>query len=386
MFPVHEFVSLIGLALLVLATGYAVVALTAVLLWNARRSATIPPGLPPVTVLKPLCGTESNLYEHLRSFCVQDHGDFQIVFGVSAVADPALAVVERLTAEFPLLPIDVVVDPHEHGSNRKISNLINMVARARHDVLVMADSDIHVNRDYLAAVTAPLLDRKVGLVTCLYRGVPTLRFWSRIGAMYANDWYIPSVLLAHLFGYRGYAFGPTLCLRRHTLEAIGGLEAIASHLADDYRLGELVRRLGLQIVLSPYMVDAQHDEQSFGALVCHELRWMRTTRVLRPRSFRMIFLTFSLPLAALGVLFATVDRVWLVAAWSLFGLTAVARLALHFVQRPGAGLPLLSDCWLLPVRDLLTCWIWCRSFFSYSVTWRGTEFDVGTDGVMRRRS
>ena len=138
----------------------------------------------PVTVLKPLCGAEPGLYDHLRSFCQQDHPDYQIVFGVRDPTDPALAVVERLVAEYPSLPIDVVVNPQQHGSNCKISNLINMVARARHDVLAMADSDTFVGPDYLTIVTAPLLDHNVGLVTCIYRGVPTQGIWSRLGAMY----------------------------------------------------------------------------------------------------------------------------------------------------------------------------------------------------------
>ena len=142
------------------------------------------------------------------------------------------------------------------------------------------------DRDYLATVTAPLLDSGVGLVTCMYRGMPTPRIWSRLGAMYINEWYMPSVLLAWLFGHQGYVSGQTICVRRDTLQAIGGLRAVVDHLADDYRLGELVRRLGLRIVLSPYVVKGEHHEPKAGSLIRHELRWMRTLRVLRPRSFR----------------------------------------------------------------------------------------------------
>jgi ceramide glucosyltransferase len=383
---IHPFMAIIGLASLAVAASYAVLTLVAALVWQIRRASTHLLRLPPVTVLKPLCGAEPGLYEHLRSFCRQDYSEFQIVFGVRDLADPALSVVERLVAEFPSLPIDIVVNPQQHGSNCKTSNLINMLTQARHDVLAMADSDTFVGPDYLTTVTAPLLDHKVGLVTCLYQDMPTQGIWSRLGAMYINEWYMPAVLLARLFGYQGYASGQTLCLRRDTLQAIGGLGAIANHLADDYRLGELVRGLGLRIVLSTNVVKAQHHEPDLDSLTRHELRWMRTIRVLRPRSFRMMFLTFSLPLAIFGIVLTAVESSLSTTAWVLFLTTAVARLALHILHRLRGDRPLLSDFWLLPARDLLTCWVWCQSFFASGVTWRGNEFDVDADGVMRRQS
>jgi ceramide glucosyltransferase len=239
-----------------------------------------------------LCGAEPGLYEHLRSFCRQDYPEFQIVFGLRDAADPACSVVERLRAEFPSLPIDIVVNPQQHGCNHKTSNLINMLVRARHDVLAMADSDVFVGPDYLRTVTAPLMDRNVGLVTCIYQDIPTGWIWSRLGAMYINEWYVPMVLLGWLFGNQSYASGQTLCLRQETLQAIGGLQAISNHLAEDYRLGELIRGLGQRIELSHYVVKGLHHEKDLDALARHELRWMRTLRALRPRSFRLFFLTF----------------------------------------------------------------------------------------------
>jgi ceramide glucosyltransferase len=378
--------AIIGFASLCLAASYAVLVVIAVLVWQVRRAPKTSLPLPPVTILKPLCGAEPGLYEHLRSFCQQDYPEFQIVFGVCDLADPACAVVQRLMVEFPSLPIDVVVNPQQHGSNLKTSNLINMLARARHDVLAMADSDAFVGPDYLMTVTAPLLDHTVGLVTCIYRGVPTEGIWSRLGAMYINEWYMPSVLLAWLFGHEGYASGQTLCLRRDTLQAIGGLRPIANHLAEDYQLGELIRGLGLRIVLSPYVVQGEHHEPSMDSLTGHELRWMRTIRVLRPRSFPLIFLTFSLPLAIASIALIYAESSLSTSAWALFGTTVVARLALHFMHRLRGDRPLFSDFWLLPVRDLLMCWVWWGSFFTSRVTWRGNKFDVGADGVMRRLS
>jgi ceramide glucosyltransferase len=372
----------VGLVSLSLAASYAVLTVVAVLVWRLRRGPGGSRSRPPVTVLKPLCGAEPGLHEHLRSFCRQNYPEFQLVFGVRDAADPACAVVKRLAAEFPSIPIELVINPQLHGSNLKISNLINMLPYARHDMLVMADSDAFVGADYLATVTAPLLDHEVGLVTCIYRGTPTKEIWSRLGAMYINEWYVPSVLLAWLFGHQGYVSGQTVCLRRDTLHAIGGLRELANHLADDHRLGELVRGLGLRIVLSPYVVDGEHHEPNFNSLTRHELRWMRTIRVLRPRSFRLMFLTFSFPLALLGIAAAGPESSSMT-AWVLFGITVLARLVLHFVHRLRDERAPMSDLWLVPARDLLICWVWCRSFFTSHVTWRGNEFDVDADGVMR---
>jgi len=383
MLSVRALMTVVGFAGLSLAAGYAVLTVVAVLVWRLQRGPRNSRSLPPVTVLKPLCGSEPGLLEHLRSFCQQNYREFQIVFGVSDAADPACAVVQRLVAEFPSVPIELVINPRLHGSNFKVSNLINMLPYARHGILVIADSDAFVGADYLATVTAPLLDRDVGLVTCIYRGAPTERVWSRLGAMYINEWYVPSVLLAWLFGHQGYVSGQTVCLRQDTLQAIGGLQALANHLADDHRLGELVRGLGLRIVLSPYVVKGEHHEPDWDSLNRHELRWMRTIRVLRPRSFRLIFIGFSLPLAMFGIAVDAAESSLSPAAWMLFGTTLLARLVLHFVHRFRDVRTPVSDLWLLPIRDLLIFWVWCRSFFTSHVTWRGNEFDVDADGVMR---
>ncbi|HZF15698.1 MAG TPA: glycosyltransferase, partial [Steroidobacteraceae bacterium] len=223
MSSIQPLITVLAFACLGLAAGYAILTVLAVLVWRMQRGPAESRSLPPVTVLKPLCGAEPGLHEHLRSFCRQNHSDFQIVFGVRDADDPACAVVRQLMAEFPSVPIELVINPQLHGSNLKISNLINMLPHARHDILAMADSDAFVRPDYLASVTAPLLRPDVGLVTCIYRGAPSKGIWSRLGAMYINEWYVPSVLLAWLFGYQGYVSGQTVCLRRDTLRALGGL-------------------------------------------------------------------------------------------------------------------------------------------------------------------
>ena len=236
-----------------------------------------------MTVLKPLCGAEPGLDRSLRSFCEQEYaGGVQIVFGVQHPADPALAVLEGLKRDYPRLDLTVVVDPTRHGASAKVSNLINMMRAARHDWLVLADSDVRVPPGYLAAVAAPLADPAVGIVTCPYHGVPRPGLWSLLGTLFVNDWFIPSVRVAALFGSRAFAFGATIAMRRDALDAIGGFGAIADQLADDYRLGELTRRRGQRTVLSHVIVDTSVDERTFRHLVQHGLRWLRTIRVVRP--------------------------------------------------------------------------------------------------------
>ncbi len=383
---IHVLIAMLGFGALAVAAGYGTLAFIAVLRWQLRRPPTHSSKFPPITVLKPLCGDEPHLYENLRSFCEQDYPQFQVIFGVGDTTDHALQVAERVQQEFPGLPIDIVVSSQAHGSNRKISNLINMLEMARHDVLVLADSDAFVRPDYLATVTAPLLDPAVGLVTCIYRDMPTDQVWSRLGAMYINEWYMPSVLLAWLFGHNGYVSGQTICIRRETLDAVGGLPVVGSHLAEDYKLGELVRCLGQGIVLSRYLLKTQHYEASLALLSRHELRWMRTLQVLRPRSFRLLFLSFSLPLAVLGAILSAGEPTLVTPARLLFMIAIVTRLALHFAHRFGEKRHWLADLWLMPVRDLLILWIWCRTFFTSRLTWRGSEFDIGADGIMRELS
>jgi ceramide glucosyltransferase len=380
---VHTFLATAGLLSLGFAAGYSLLTLAAVVIWRHRGGAAAANPAAPVTVLKPLCDAEPGLYEHLRTFCLQEYETYQLVFGVRDRNDSALEVVSRLVTEFPHLQIDVVVDSALHGKNYKISNLINMLRSARYDWLVVADSDTWVGPDYLRSVTAPLQDPAVGLVTCVYRGVPTARITSRLGAMYLNEWYMPSVLVSRLLGYQGYASGQTMCLRRDVLESIGGLHAIRNHLADDFRLGELVRGAGLKNHISRYWVAAQHHEPNLRSLIRHELRWMHTLRVLRPRSFAVLFLSFSLPLAVLGLCLSAGQSGLAAVAWGLFGVALAARLWIHCFHRGREERPMWSDFWLLPVRELLMLGVWGACFFTSRVQWRGSAFDVDADGIMR---
>jgi len=376
-------IAALGFVSLIAALGFIVAAILARLAWRRRRWPSSSSSKPPATVLKPLCGAEPGLYDNLRSFCAQDYPNFEVIFGVRDAADPACAIVARLMAEFASLPIRLIVDPELHGSNRKVSNLINMLRYANHEWLVMADSDAIVGVDYLSTITTPLRDPDIGLVTCIYHAIPTGGVWSRVGAMYVNEWYMPLVLLTWLFGYRGYVSGQTVCIRQATLRAIGGLETLANHLAEDHRLGQLVRGLNLKVELSPYPLDGVHYERDLQSMTTHELRWMRTIRALRPRSFLGVFLTFSFPMAMLGIAFVAASPTPLPVAWGLFAGCLIARIALHVAHRAGGSGKILEDLWLLPLNDLLICWVWLRSLFTSRITWCDDQFEVDTDGVMR---
>ena len=329
---------------------------------------------PPITVLKPLCGAEPETYECLRSFCEQAYPKYQVVFGVSDPLDPAVAIVHRLQREFPRLDLVLAVEHRQHGSNRKVNNLINMMSFARHDYLIVSDSDVKVESNYLANLIPPLLDAGVGIVTCAYRGVPRSGIWSLLGAMYINEWFMPSVRVAALLGYRSFAFGVTIGIRRDTLTKIGGFHSVSNQLADDYRLGELTRSLGLRTVLSPVEVDTFVGERSAADLIAHELRWRRTIRNLNPFGYGFSFVTFGFPVTALQLVPARGAP-----AAAIFAATSLASVLIHLnTRRPSdSGFRLL----LVPIRDLLHFGLWVWSFATRRVQWRNDHFHVNRDGA-----
>jgi ceramide glucosyltransferase len=353
--------TLLGYALCGAALAYAALAA-----WLGRRPLRPHPGhvavLRPVSVLKPLHGNEPRLYENLASFCRQQHPAYQIVFGVREADDPALAVIRRLQADFPDCDIALALGGHHHGPNRKVGNLVNMLPHARHPWLIVADSDIAVAPDYLARVTAPLADPGTGVVTCLYRGRALAGFWSDLGAQFIDDWFAPSVRIARWAGSRRFAFGATIALRRDTLAAIGGFAALAGRLADDFWLGELARRKGLDTVLSDVLVSTDVTEASLGALWTHELRWLRTIRSLNRAGFSFVFITFTWPMLLLGLLLAPQPPVLTLA---LAGVLARSALA----GSPGAAVR-------APLRDLLLLAEWGTALFGSQVRWRGEILSV----------
>jgi ceramide glucosyltransferase len=369
-----SFAGWIGTALAAAAAAYAWVALAAGGR-GARSNEPLARGGPaqPVSVLKPLHGAEPGLYENLRSFCAQTHPRFQILFGVRDSGDPAAGIVRRLQSEFPEGDLQLVVDPRVHGTNPKVGNLLNLAPHARHPWLVIADSDIAVAPDYLARVTAPLADPDVGVVTCLYRGAARGGYWAVLGAMFIDEWFVPSARVAHAFGSRRFGFGATLAVRKDVLAEAGGFEALKDRLADDFWLAEFTRRAGRRTLLSDVIVATDVTEDSLAALWRHEVRWMRTIRGVAPAGFAFSFVTCTLPVLALGAAFAG-SRL----GWFLAGFGAAGRLLLSARQAPAgqAGLRLL----LAPIRDALLIAEWAAAHLVSRVRWREQVFHANREG------
>ena len=343
----------------------------------ARRRLPIPPERPPISVLKPLHGEEPGLYENLRSFAQQDYPVVQMVLGANNANDGALPVADALIRDIPAAEIALVVGAPVKGSNLKVANLENMLPAARHDILVISDSDMRVDRRYLGAVAAPLHDPSIGLVTCLYKGVSTGGKWSELGALHINFGFLPSALVAAALGIDLGCFGATIALRRDTLCRIGGFVPVRDELADDQRIGQAVRTLGLAVVLSRYLVEARVSEPSFTELWRHELRWARTVRTITPAGFVGSVLTHVVAIAALG------------AVATGFGLTASIFLGISLLLRwttagviAGALGLAANGLWLLPVRDTLSFAVFVASFFGRAVFWRDQFFQVEPSGRM----
>lgn len=345
-------------------------------LWTVirfRETASAPSGsfLPPLSVLKPLCGDEPRLAACLRSFCNQDYPDYQIVFGVREASDPAVAVVEALKAEFPERDITLVCDPRIHGANLKTSNLLNMIPACRHDFLLISDSDVEVGRECFRAIVAAMEAPKVGAVSCIYKGYPTQGWVSVLGALNINGWIVPTVLLDRALNGIDSCLGPVLLLRRAALEAIGGYAVVANHLAEDHEIGDLMTRAGWDVRLSPYTIHTMVDEVSLGALFRHEVRWAHTVRAVRPADHILSVVTCMLPLL---LLLHVVSPGW----WggALIGVYLALRLGLD--QAMNARLTLIhrAPLWMVPVRECLCFAVWFYATFSRAVVWRGQPFKL----------
>jgi ceramide glucosyltransferase len=345
--------------------------------WAAvRRFAAVPPAIPParppVSVLKPLHGDEPELEAALASVCALAWPGLQVVFGAQDPADPALAVVARLRRRFPACDIATVVGPAPPGRNRKVANLITMLPAAKHDVLVISDADIHAAPGYLDAVVAALARPGTGLVTTLYAGrAASGSVWGRLGATALSHGMLPGILLARAMG-RQDCLGATMALRRETLAAAGGLAALAEHLADDNELGRRVQSLGLGIGLAATVPATTVAETTAAALVRHELRWARTIRALAPAAHLASVVQYPIAWAVLAVLLsggagwalALVLACWAIRAVAARRIDALLGLA-H------SGLATEAPIWLLPLRDLLSVWVWLASAVSDRVEWRG---------------
>jgi ceramide glucosyltransferase len=348
--------------------GYLGFALARVRAFN-RRERELALALPPVSILKPLHGNEEGLFENLRSFCEQDYPAFEVILGVHDVQDAALETAQRIVVRYPDRVRLVIGDGKAHAANPKVANLSGMIGIAQHPIVVIADADMRVGPTYLRRLVTPFGADDVGAVTCLYAGSPNGSLWSQLGAMFINEQFAPSVLVATALEPLRYCFGATIAVRRSVLDAIGGFGALSEHVADDHLLGKLVADAGGRVVLSDYVVENVIDEASFATLWARELRWSRTIRSVRPLGHAFSFLTFGLPLAAL----ATVLDRGRHGTPLLLALAAGLRLAIHLEAKSGSAA-------LVPLRDATSLAVWVASFVARDVDWRGQRLELDAQG------
>lgn len=338
---------------------------------QSRRSPVLSPSSTPVSILKPVYGKEARFYEAIRSHATQQYAEFEILFGIGRADDPARVEVEQLIREYPAVPIRLILCSTE-SPNRKVGVLIDLAREARHPILIVNDSDITVPPGYLRDVTAPLTDPYIGLVTCLYRA--EAHDWpSRFEALAIATEFAPSTLVARLFGVSDFGLGSTLAFRKADLNRIGGFEAIADYLADDYQLGRKLHSLGLRNVISEVVVSTRLATGSWSGAWRHQVRWARTIRLSGGAGYLGLPITFAtlwaVVLGALGF--------WWMAAGLLAIRLAMAIACGWFVLRSA---DVLKYFYLIPVRDLWGVGIWCAGLGGRTVQWRDRRLRLDREG------
>jgi ceramide glucosyltransferase len=347
-----------------------------------RPRPTLTEATPPISILKPLKGADPEIYECLRSHCLQAYPEYEIIFGASDPNDPAIATVKKIQSEFPANRIQLIVCPKILGANIKVSNLAQMLPLALHDHLIVDDSDIRVERNYLRRVIAPLADPTVGMVTCLYRGVAAPTLGSRLEALGISTDFCAGVLAARqLEGGMRFGLGSTLAFRRGDVQRIGGFESFADYLADDYELGRRIADLGLKVELSDVVVETVLPPYSMRNFLQHQLRWSRAIRDARARGYIGLIFTFGLLWSVVTVISANGAR-W---SWELFASVTVLRLLVAVVigRMVLADRQLLRNLWLFPLRDLTAVAVWIASFAGHTVSWRGDNFHLRNGKLSR---
>lgn len=365
---------ILGALFQLLASGGIVYTLAAIVIAGRWTKPPLPvaPDLPSVTLLKPLYGAEPRLSANLGSFLDQDYpGPIEMICGGQDPADPAAETARSLQAHDPR--VTICIDGRRHGSNGKISNLTNMARHIGNDLVVLSDSDMAVERDYLARIATAMAAPGVGAVTCLYAGRGDAGTWSRLAASGISYQFLPSVMIGLALGFARPCMGSTIAMARDTLDRIGGFTPFADILADDHAIGEAVRALGLAVVVPPMVVTHGCTETSLAGLLRHELRWNATVRGLDPLGFAGSVITYPLPLALLGLLSPTpIAGSILVAA-----LAARAALSLRIDRIVGRRTASLG---VLPFRDILSLIVFAGSFFIRSVDWRGERLKMEDGG------
>ncbi len=338
---------------------------------------------PPVSILKSLKGIDPHMYAAFRSHCALDYPEYEVLFGVNDLDEAALALVEKLRAEFPQRQIRVVHCPQVLGPNGKVSTLAQMLPQAQYEHVIISDSDILVPPDYLLQVLAPFATAGVGMVTTLYRALPGKTLGSRLEALGISTDFAGGVLVARaLEGGLRFALGATIATTKTILRQIGGLEPLADYLGDDYELGARVAASGHQVALADAVVETALPDYSFRDFWQHQLRWARNVKDRRPAQYIGLAVTFGLPWAVIAVIARPVSW-W---TWLVLGVTAVARLVSALVVGRGVlqDAQVVRSLWLLPLRDFLALAIWIASYMGNTVEWRGLRFRLRKGKLEKR--
>ncbi len=352
-----------------------------------RRRVASPGGFsPPVSLLKPVYGLEPNLEANLRTFFDQDYGQFEVIFCARSEHDEGLDLARQLALQYPMVRSRFICSGSAPYANAKAWSLECMQDVAAYGFLVVSDSDVSVTPDYLREVMAPFSDERVGLVTCLYRGVGS-NFWSHLEAVGMSIEMSAGVLVAEMLEGMRFALGPTMAVRRDCLKQAGGFRALGHYHADDFMLGNLIAAAGHRVVLSTHTIAHHVLSSAFLPSLLHQIRWMRSTRFSRPKGHLGTSLTFGIPYGLLASALALPLHHPLVGFLLLFW-TWISRVALGgLVGSLVVGEPqLLRSVLLYPLRDVLGFCYWAASYMSNQVRWRGEVYHLLQDGRMSRQS
>jgi ceramide glucosyltransferase len=351
---------------------YIAATLAALRFFSRERAREFAAHAPGASLLKPVRGVDFGSYENFASFCTQDYSEYEILFGVGEVSDPAVPLIQRLIEEFPHRRIGLFIGAEQIGANRKVNMLARLAREARHEILVLTDGDVRVSRSYLKEVLAPLADKRVGAVTSFYRGVAEKNLGAELEAIGAASDFFAGVVMADWMEGISFALGASIVTTREWVAKIGGFQAIADMLADDYEVGHRIANAGGKILLSREVVWTMYPAQTVRGFWQHQVRWARTVRLCRPLSFAGLIFTHGLPWALLAAAVAPRIAAAYLAAYLGLRMTMAWTVGVWGVEDD----VLRRKLWLVPVRDAIYFAVWLASFASNRINWGGEEYTM----------
>lgn len=355
--------------------------LAALRFFKRERAKKLQDFAPPVSLLKPVRGVDFASYENFTSFCQQDYPEYEILFCVNDLSDPAVPVVERVMAQYPQRRIRILSGAEQIGSNRKVNNLVLLAHQAQHEFLVQSDGDVRVSANYLREVIAPFADPSVGVVSCFYRGIAERNLGAELEAVGATSDFFAGALIADWKEGVTFALGASVATTKKWLHAIGGYESLVNLLADDYEIGNRLHKAGGRVLLCREPVWTMYPAQTAAGFWKHQVRWARTVRFCRPFSYFGLLFTHGLPLTILAAFVA--PNLAISVAYVL------AYVVLRFLMARVVGVWGIGDetlrrkMWLIPLRDAIYFAVWLASFASNKVTWGDSQFQL-KDGQMTK--